>query len=173
MVVAYIGLGSNLDEPRNQVNRALAELDSLPRTRLLSRSSLYRSVPLGPQDQPDYINAVAAVETELAAAELLAELQRLENGHGRQRGAQRWGPRTLDLDLLLYGQERIDTPGLSVPHPGLSVRNFVLYPLREIAPDLAVPGMGSVAGLAEACGGEGLEKIEEGRPHPVDDNGLS
>lgn len=161
MVVAYIGLGSNLDEPRRQVSRALEELAALPRTRLLNRSSLYRSAPLGPQDQPHYINAVAAVETELAAAELLTALQRLEAEHGRQRGAERWGPRTLDLDLLLYGRELIETPELCVPHPGLSVRNFVLYPLLEIAPHLAVPAMGSVAELAAACGTEGLEKLEE------------
>lgn len=163
MVVAYIGLGSNLDEPQRQVNRALEELATLPQTRLLNRSSLYRSAPLGPQDQPHYINAVAAVETTLTAGALLSELQRLEAEHGRQRGAERWGPRTLDLDLLLYGQERIETPNLCVPHPGLSTRNFVLYPLREIAPGLAVPGLGTVAELAAACGPEGLEKLEEGQ----------
>lgn len=161
MVVAYIGLGSNLDDPHTQVSRALDELATLPRTRLLASSSLYRSAPLGPQDQPHYINAVAAVETELSAAVLLTELQRLEAGHGRQRGALRWGPRTLDLDLLLYGQQCIDTPDLCVPHPGLSRRNFVLYPLHEIAPELVVPALGAVAELVAACGSEGLEKLEE------------
>lgn len=166
MVVAYIGLGSNLDDPRRQVEQALVELGTLPSTRLLSRSSLYRSAPLGLQDQPHYINAAAAVETELSAVELLSELQRLEAGHGRIRDGSRWGPRPLDLDLLLYGQERIDTPTLRVPHPGLSTRNFVLYPLAEIAADLAMPGLGSVAELKAECGAEGLEKLQLGDRAP-------
>lgn len=133
----YIGLGSNLDTPQQQVARALEELATLPGTRLLTHSSLYRSPPMGPQDQPDYINAVALLETTLDAHSLLDQLQALEQLHQRVR-LERWGPRTLDLDLLLYGEETISTERLSVPHPGMHERNFVLWPLSEISPDLAL-----------------------------------
>jgi 2-amino-4-hydroxy-6-hydroxymethyldihydropteridine diphosphokinase len=157
-VVAWIGLGSNLDDPCKQVNTALAELDGLPQTHLLACSGLYRSPPMGPQDQPDYINAVAGIGTELSAEALLAALQAIEQAHRRVRG-QHWGPRTLDLDILLYGDEVIDVPHLKVPHPGLAERNFVLVPLAELAPQLTVPGLGEVQTLRNAASNEGLERI--------------
>jgi 2-amino-4-hydroxy-6-hydroxymethyldihydropteridine diphosphokinase len=144
-VLAYVGLGSNLQQPRLQVSEALAELALLPETHLTARSSLYRTQPLGPAGQPDYINAVAAITTGLSAQTLLEALQALENRHGRVRTDVRWGPRTLDLDLLLYGDAVIDTPGLQVPHPRMAERAFMLVPLAEIAPDdLQIPGSGGL-----------------------------
>lgn len=145
--LAYVGLGSNLDGPASQVSRALEALTRLPLTRLLARSRLYRNPPMGPQDQPDYVNAVACLATALPAQQLLAELQGVERAQGRVRGAERWGPRTLDLDLLLYGHEIIRTPGLEVPHPGIAERPFVLLPLAEIAPDVVIPGHPAMAEL--------------------------
>jgi len=147
--VVYVGLGSNLQEPREQVRRALQELAQLPCTRLDRHSSLYRSNPLGPQDQPDYVNAVACLATELAPLPLLDALQAIEQAHGRVRD-RHWGARTLDLDILLYGDRVIDLPRLQVPHPQMHRRSFVLKPLLEIAPGLAVPGRGPVAELAQA-----------------------
>lgn len=157
-VRAYIGVGSNLD-PLANVTSALAELDEIPATRCVLRSSLYRSAPMGPTDQPDYINAVAGLDTDLSAPELLRALQEIEARHGRERGPVRWGPRTLDLDLLLYGDRRIDTPELMVPHPGLHERPFVLYPLAEIAAEARVPGRGSLAELLAACPPAGLSRL--------------
>jgi len=161
-VIAYIGLGSNLAEPESQLRRAFDELDALPQSRCLAQSALYRSAPMGPAEQPDFINAVVALETMLEPMALLGELQRLENVHQRMR-SQRWGPRTLDLDLLLYGEQRINTSRLTVPHPGLYERNFVLYPLAEVAatvsPDLQVPGRGALQELLADCGRGALEKI--------------
>jgi 2-amino-4-hydroxy-6-hydroxymethyldihydropteridine diphosphokinase len=159
--VVYIGLGSNQDQPVRQVRTACRELAHLPATRLLICSPLYKSAPLGPPDQPDYINAVAALETGLAPTALLVELQALEARHGRVRGAVRWGPRSLDLDLLLYGDAVIDTPDLRVPHPGLPERVFVLYPLVDIAPDLEVPGQGPVKQLLARCAQARIEAIGE------------
>lgn len=159
-VRAFIGLGSNLEQPERQISQAFDELSSLPQTRLQARSSLYRSPPMGPADQPDYLNAVAQLQTGLEPQTLLSELQRIEHLHGRER-ALRWGARTLDLDLLLYGDRRIDTPTLSVPHPGMAQRHFVLYPLAELAPDLEIPGLGALAGLLAACPPTGLEKLSE------------
>jgi 2-amino-4-hydroxy-6-hydroxymethyldihydropteridine diphosphokinase len=156
-VVAWIGLGSNLDDPRKQVNTALAELDRLSQSRLLACSGLYRSAPMGPQDQPDYINAVASMETALSAEALLDALQTIEQAHRRVH-REHWGPRTLDLDILLYGDEVIDTPRLKVPHPGMAGRNFVLVPLAELAPRLSVPGLGEVQALLSAVSDEGLER---------------
>ncbi len=150
MLTAYIGLGSNLADPQAQLQRAFVELAGLPQSRLRAQSSLYRSAPMGPQDQPDYVNAVAALETALSPLALLAELQALEHAHQRVRG-EYWGPRTLDLDLLLYADQRIDLPTLSVPHPGLYERNFVLYPLAEIAPGLDIPGFGALGELLARC----------------------
>lgn len=144
---AYVGLGSNLDEPRAQVARAFDALAAMPRSILVLRSSLYRSAPLGPQDQPDFINAVAAVLTQLPAEDLLVELQRIERDHGRVRG-ERWGPRILDLDLLVYGRASINSDTLQVPHQRIAERNFVLLPLAEIAPELRVPGLATVTTLA-------------------------
>lgn len=159
-VTAYIGLGSNLGDPPSRIRGALADLAGLPQTRLLQTSSLYRSLPLGPPDQPDYVNAVAALDTALAPEALLDALQALEAQHGRARDGQRWGPRTLDLDLLLYGDRQLTTPRLTMPHPGLPQRAFVLYPLAEIAPDLQVPGLGSVQALLAHCPRAGLELME-------------
>ncbi|MBI2778180.1 MAG: 2-amino-4-hydroxy-6-hydroxymethyldihydropteridine diphosphokinase [Gammaproteobacteria bacterium] len=148
---AYVGLGSNLNDPARQVKSALAALNGIPETRCLRYSSLYRSAPLGQADQPDYINAVAMLETHLPAQQLLSELQGIERIHGRVRGAERWGPRTLDLDLLLYGDMRLESEELTVPHPRLAERSFVLYPLCEIAPDLEIYGLGGVQQLMAAC----------------------
>lgn len=133
--IAYIGLGSNLASPIEQVRQALEGLATLPLSRLVISSSLYASRPVGPQDQPDFINAVAALETRLSPLALLDQLQALEQQHRRRR-QRHWGPRTLDLDLLLYGNELIETPRLSVPHPQMTARAFVLAPLAEIAPSL-------------------------------------
>jgi len=155
---AYVGLGSNLDEPVRQVRTALAELDSLTLTRLAGHSSLYRSAPLGPPGQPAYVNAVARLQTGLAPQALLEELQRLELAHGRVR-TERWGPRTLDLDILLYGRLCIDKPMLRVPHPELAHRPFVLVPLAEIDAALVVPGLGPLEALLARCGCEGLERL--------------
>jgi 2-amino-4-hydroxy-6-hydroxymethyldihydropteridine diphosphokinase len=162
-ITAYIGLGSNLNDPVNQLHTALMELGMIPQTRVLKKSSLYRSPALlsaeNPQAQPDYINAVAAVATELSARTLLDHMLRIEQQHGRHRGL-RWAARTLDLDLLLYGKARFNEPGLTVPHPGLPKRAFVLYPLHEIAPDLEVPGHGAVALLKDRCETGAIQNLE-------------
>lgn len=158
-VVAYIGLGSNLEDPQAQVCTALDELQALPRTELDLASSLYRSAPMGPQDQPDYINAVARLRTALEARELLLALQAVERAHGRTR-ARHWGPRTLDLDILLYGELEIDSEDLHLPHPGIAERNFVLYPLAEIEPWLNIPGQGSLPDLLNNCSTQGLQRLE-------------
>jgi len=153
-VTVFVGLGSNLDRPVSQVRDALRELDGLPDTRLLRRSPLYRSAPLGPPGQPDYINAVAMLETRLMPDALLDLLQGIERRHGRMRG-ERWGPRTLDLDLLLFADRRIDSERLQVPHPEISRRPFVLVPLHDIAPELIVPGVGPLSELVrDASAGE-------------------
>lgn len=162
MVVAYIGLGSNLDDPLDQVQRAFNELDSLAGTRLLKRSSLYQSRAIGPE-QPDYINAVAQLETRLAPLELLDALQNIEQTHRRVR-LQHWGPRTLDLDLLLYANETIQHPRLSVPHPYLTQRGFVLYPLADLDPNLHLPNGQSLQALLKQCPFEGLVRLPENRP---------
>ncbi len=146
-VLAAIGLGSNLNDPAGQVRAALSALAALPESELVAASSLYRNPPMGPQDQPDYVNAVALLRTALEPLPLLAELQAIERRQGK-RFLRHWGPRTIDLDLLLYGDRRIREPRLTVPHPGLHERAFVLYPLAEIAPDLMVPGKGRVKDLA-------------------------
>ena len=134
-VEAYIGIGSNLHEPLMQVTDAIAELKCHPHLRLIQASPIYGSKPVGPQDQPDFINAVARLETQLGPHDLLDVLQCLEQQHGRQR-KRHWGERTLDLDLLLYGKAQIQTPRLSVPHPLMFERSFVLYPLADLAPNL-------------------------------------
>lgn len=140
----FIALGSNLDGPARQIETAFEFLDRIPESELLQRSSLYRSAPLGGVEQPDFVNAAAAMSTVLPARELLEELQAIERLRGREDRHIRWGPRTLDLDLLIYGDLVIDEPGLTVPHPGIALRNFVLLPLREIAPDNEIPGLGRV-----------------------------
>ena len=136
--IVYIGIGANLDNPQQQVKEAIAELDLLPSTQLIQASSLYHSKPVGPQDQPDYINAVACIETVLAPIELLDALQNLEQQHGRIR-KRHWGERTLDLDILLIDQHIIESERLTVPHPYATERSFVLFPLEEIAPELIFP----------------------------------
>lgn len=154
----WIGLGSNLDDPRAQVSTALKELAQLPESSLVTHSSLYRSDPVGPPGQPDYINAVAALDTQLSPETLLDALQAIEQAHQRVRKIH-WGPRTLDLDLLLYGNETIATPRLSVPHPFMTQRNFVLWPLAEIAPELILPDGRSLQALLLQCPLGTLEKI--------------
>ena len=158
---AYIGLGSNLQDPKAQVLRACAALQALPGTRLVSLSPLYRSRPFGPVPQPDFVNAVAAVLTQLDPRALLGELLALERAFGRPAERERWGPRIIDLDLLVHGRERLAEPGLTLPHPGIVERNFVLYPLCDLAPDLDVPGLGRVAGLMGRAAPEGLERLGE------------
>lgn len=160
MTDAYIGLGSNLQQPIEQVRQALHALGQIRDTQLLAASRLYRSTPMGPQDQPEYINAVAALATNLNALALLAALQAIEQAQGRVRDGRRWGPRTLDLDILVFGDEIINQPTLQVPHPGLHQRNFVLYPLQEIAPDLVIPGQGALAVLSRQCPPTGLEPVD-------------
>ena len=155
----YIGIGSNLDKPEWHTRQASRQLADIKRTKVVKVSSFYRSKPMGPQDQPDYINAVAALQTELEPLQLLDELQAIEADHGRVRTGNRWGPRTLDLDLLLYAEKSINSERLVVPHPGLHERAFVLYPLFEISPELLIPGKGSLADLIKKCPVEGLEKI--------------
>jgi 2-amino-4-hydroxy-6-hydroxymethyldihydropteridine diphosphokinase len=136
VTIAYVGVGSNLDDPRAQVLNAFTELDRLPHTREVSKSSLYRTAPIGHADQPDFINAVAQLETGLAAERLLSELQEVEQRHGRKRSFAN-APRTLDLDLLLFGNVRMTSKILTIPHPRMHERAFVLKPLLEIAPQLA------------------------------------
>ena len=147
--IVYIGLGSNLAEPRAQVQSGLQALARVARTRVLRRSRLYRSAPWGKTDQPDFINAVAQLETEFEPRALLEQLLAIEHAAGRIRSADRWGPRVLDLDILLHGERVLDDPGLRVPHPRLAQRAFVLVPLAEIAPDLQVPGIGPIQRLLE------------------------
>ncbi len=149
-VLATVGLGANLNDPAAQVEYALAELDRLPGTRLLRRSSLYASAPVGYLDQPDFINAVAQVETRLAPRALLAALLDIEHRHGRARSFRN-APRTLDLDLLLYGDAHFHEEGLSLPHPRMTERAFVLRPLLEIAPAMIVPGRGRAADWLQHC----------------------
>lgn len=155
---AYVALGSNEGDPVEQVRRAFDALASLPESRLVSRSRLWRTPPYGPVEQPDFINAVAGLLTRLAPHALLAELRRIENDQGRVRTV-RWGPRTLDLDLLVHGTARIDDETLTVPHPGIAERAFVLYPLAEVAPALDVPGAGRVATLASRISQDGITAL--------------
>ena len=153
---AYVGAGSNLSDPRAQVLSALARLGELPRTRVPLTSSLYSSRPFGPIAQPDFVNAAAGLVTQLSAQELLEELKAIEAAMGRPAERVRWGPRVVDLDLLAYGSVRSVDPQLTLPHPGIVERNFVLYPLAEIAPDLELPGLGRVAELKARVTSEGL-----------------
>ena len=139
MTVAYIAIGSNLASPLEQVNAALKALGDIPESRILAVSSFYRTPPLGPQDQPDYLNAAVALKTTLAPEELLNHTQRIELQQGRVRKAERWGPRTLDLDIMLFGNEVINTERLTVPHYDMKNRGFMLWPLIEIAPELVFP----------------------------------
>jgi 2-amino-4-hydroxy-6-hydroxymethyldihydropteridine diphosphokinase len=157
-VPAYLGVGSNLGDSRARVLAAFDALATLPRTRLLARSRLYRTRPFGPVQQGDFINAAAGVLTQLSAPELLAAIRGIEVAAGRER-TERWGPRTLDLDLLVFGAERIATAELTVPHPGIAQRGFVLAPLADIAPTLDVPGAGRVEVLLSALADNGIAEI--------------
>lgn len=149
MQTAYIALGSNLKDPQRQLQQGFAALARLPHTQLVAQSSLYRSAPVGYADQPDFVNAVAAVTTELDPRTLLDALLAIECEHGRVRETPNLpnGPRTLDLDLVLYGEQVIDEPGVTVPHPRMAQRAFVIVPLAEIAPGVLVPGHGCVSDL--------------------------
>jgi 2-amino-4-hydroxy-6-hydroxymethyldihydropteridine diphosphokinase len=158
-MLAYIGLGSNLADPQQQVRTAINDISAITETSLLAKSSLYHSPPMGPQDQPDYINAVVAIETALSPHALLDALQQIEQKHGRIR-KRHWGERTLDLDILLYADKVIEDERLTVPHPGIAERAFVVYPLAEIAPALQIPGHGSLATIKANCPPEGIEPLE-------------
>lgn len=139
MTLAYIAIGSNLASPLEQVNAAVQALGEIPHSRIVAVSSFYRTPPLGPQDQPDYLNAAVVLDTALDAETLLDNTQRIELQQGRVRKAERWGPRTLDLDLMLFGNEIIHTERLTVPHYDMKNRGFMLWPLFEVAPDLTFP----------------------------------
>ncbi|WP_417546863.1 2-amino-4-hydroxy-6-hydroxymethyldihydropteridine diphosphokinase [Marinobacter segnicrescens] len=158
-VHAWIGLGSNLEDPLEQLARAVTGLATLPDTTLAGQSAFYRSRPVGPQDQPDFINAVVLLETALSPETLLDHLQQLEQAHGRVR-LRHWGPRTLDLDLLLYGSETISTPRLTVPHPRLAERDFVLRPMLDIDPEAALPDGRTCRGLLAQCTDNDLKRLE-------------
>ncbi len=157
-VSAFIGLGANLDDPRDQVQRALGELARLPQSTLVARSSLWHSAPVGYANQPAFVNAVARLETGLSADALLDELQKVESAHGRARSFAN-APRTLDLDLLLYGEEVRASPRLTLPHPRMHERAFVLNPLLEIAPEAVIPGHGSARANLQAVADQACERI--------------
>jgi 2-amino-4-hydroxy-6-hydroxymethyldihydropteridine diphosphokinase len=156
---AYVGIGSNLGAPKMRVLEAFQRLTAWPAVHSLQRSRLYLSEPMGPQDQPHYVNAAAGFLTQLGARELLAGLLGIERSMGRDRGV-RWGPRIVDLDLLWMVDAAVDEPGLTVPHPGVSMRNFVLYPLVDIAPALNIPGVGNLQRLLRSVGGAGISVLE-------------
>ncbi len=159
---AYVAIGSNLSNPERQVDEAFARLARAPAVRLERRSRLFRSLPMGPQDQPDFLNAAAGVLTTLGARELLDDLLEIERTMGRDR-RERWGPRIIDLDLIWITGSPVDEPGLTLPHPGVSQRNFVLYPLADIAPTLEIPGLGMVSELMLRAGAAGLSVLERPR----------
>jgi 2-amino-4-hydroxy-6-hydroxymethyldihydropteridine diphosphokinase len=156
---AFVGLGANLDNPLQQIRQALSELETIEHTRVLAASSLYRSAPVGYADQPDFINAVAKLQTELSPRELLDALQAIENRHGRRRSVRN-APRTLDLDLLSYAMLVVHEEGLTLPHPRLHERAFVLLPLAEIAPDACVPGLASISTMLAQVDRSGVEKLD-------------
>lgn len=158
MSAAFVGLGANLGQPRAQLELAIREIDRLPDSRVVRQSSIYRSAPLGYADQPEYVNAVVQLETDLPPQRLLAELQAIENAHGRQRSFAN-APRTLDLDLLMVGDLEIDSPSLQLPHPRMHERAFVLVPLVEIAPQAVVPGRGPAVELLGKCVHQSVERI--------------
>lgn len=149
MTRVYIAVGSNLASPLDQVNAAIAALGEIPQSRIVAVSSFYRTPPLGPQDQPDYLNAAVELETELQPEALLDNTQRIELQQGRVRKAERWGPRTLDLDIMLFGDKVINTERLTVPHYDMHNRGFMLWPLAEIAPALHFPDGTSLATLLQ------------------------
>jgi len=156
---AYVAIGSNLDSPRDRVLEALERLRGLRATRSVLRSNLYLTHPMGPQDQPHFVNAAAGLLTQLAPRDLLAELLEIERCMGRER-RERWGPRVIDLDLLWMVDSAVALPELTLPHPGVSTRNFVLYPLADIAPTLNIPGSGQVLDLKARAGDEGISVLQ-------------
>lgn len=157
----FVGLGSNLDDPLSQLKRAIDSLKQIKSIELCNISNFYRSAPMGPQDQPAYINAVVEISTNLSAEELLDCLQNIENKQGRVR-LERWGARTLDLDILLYGKDEINTERLVVPHNGLSERNFVLYPLCDLVDEsFEIPKLGKMSKLLPSCSMTGITRLTE------------
>lgn len=157
---AYVGLGSNLGDPRDALRRAIEALRSLPDTRLIKASHLYRTVPFGPVEQGAFLNAVAGVVTRQSPTDLLRRLRALERQLGRAESRVRWGPREIDLDLLVHGESTITGDELTLPHPGIPERDFVLYPLRDIAPELHIPGMGRVVDLVARVANRGIERLD-------------
>ena len=160
---AYVAVGSNLNQPLRQVGDAFERLAALPDTHLEVHSRIYLTRPMGPQDQPDFVNAAAGLLTRLGARELLDAMLAIERAMGRRR-QERWGPRIIDLDLLWLHGDVVDEPGLTLPHPGVSERNFVLYPLADIAPTLMIPGHGRVVDLKSRVGGGGISVLERESP---------
>ena len=156
MTTVYIGLGSNMELPRQHITTAIEALGKIQSTQTVNVSSLYKSKPVGPQNQDDYVNAVAELETELTPLDLLDNLQAIENEHGRVR-KERWGPRTLDLDILMFGDEVIQNDRLTIPHPEMVNRSFVLVPLAEIKPDCLIPEKGLLNDLLTNIDRDGLE----------------
>ena len=156
---AYIGIGSNLQNPFLQVTSALEQLSLVEETELHSFSSMFSSRPMGPPDQPPYVNAVAWLKTRLEAHSLLLNLQVIENEHGRTRLGEHWGPRTLDLDILVYGNYILKSQTLTVPHPGIKSREFVLYPLHEVNKNLIIPSLGAIHRIQPRCYANGLTRL--------------
>jgi len=156
---AYVGIGGNLDSPRERVREAIERMKALDATRIELRSHLYLTRPMGPQDQPNFVNAAVGLLTQLEPKDLLSGLLGIERSMGRER-LERWGPRIIDLDLLWMVDSSIDEPGLTLPHPGVSRRNFVLYPLADVAPTIKIPGLGQVLDLKRDAGGEGISLLE-------------
>lgn len=161
MATVFIGLGANLVKPLGQLKQAVVAMAKIPKTSVLALSSFYGSKPMGPQNQPDYVNAVCRLETQLAPLELLDALQSIELNSGRVRKNERWGPRTLDLDILLFDQQRINSERLIVPHYGLKEREFVLYPLAEIAPELSLPCGSTIKTLANNIASNGITILDK------------
>lgn len=155
-----MGLGSNQSGPVAQLSRAIQALACIPDTRVLACSGLYANPPMGPADQPDFVNAVVEIATPLEPMELLDALQAIERAQGRVHGSHRWGPRTVDLDLLLYGSRCVRQERLQLPHPGLSRRAFVLHPLAEIALWLPIPGHGHAGELARKVSAADLRRLD-------------
>lgn len=159
--IAYVSLGSNLNNPQQQVITAITELNETSSTKVAALSHWYCTSPMGPQDQPDYINGVAKLETKLNPEQLLNAVQKIEHLHFRER-KEHWGARTLDLDILLYGNQTINLPNLQIPHPGMTTRNFVLLPLADIDPLLILPDGTTLASLLESCPSEGIVRLSSG-----------
>lgn len=158
MTIAFLGLGSNLDSPLDQLTNAIKAINTIPSTSLIQTSSFYKNRPVGPRDQPDFLNAVASIDTGLSPQKLLDHMQGIETQQGRKRHI-RWGARTLDLDILLFGDDIINTTRLVIPHPELHKRAFVIHPLYEIAPELEIPGQGPLKDLFQNIDTNDMEKI--------------